>query len=234
MTNKLLSPAGAPDIVVTLRRTAQAKRLSLRVSRLTGAVTMTMPKRASVKLAQSFLDERAGWLRKQLSGIEAVQSVTWGTVLPFRGAKVEVVPGQVRRPILEGAQLILPNNDAMLGARVMAFLKAHARQDLQAATLSYAAQLQKTVGKITLKDTNTRWGSCSSLGNINYSWRLIMAPPEVLNYVAAHEVSHLVEMNHSAAYWAVVSSIYPDYQTQRDWLRINGDKLHKFSFRAPV
>ena len=118
----------------------------------------------------------------------------------------------------------------MVSSRVKAFFKIQAMLHLHQATDRYAAALGKPYGKITLRDTTSRWGSCSSQGNINYSWRLIMAPPDVLNYVVAHEVAHLAEMNHSAQFWAVVERLYPDYAEQRVWLRKHGEDLHRYVF----
>jgi len=115
-------------------------------------------------------------------------------------------------------------------ARLKAFLKLQARGRLQVACEFYAERLGRGFGKITLRDTRSRWGSCSANGDLMFSWRLIMAPPEVLDYVAAHEVAHLVEMNHSAAYWDVVRGIYPDYEAPRCWLKANGGLLHRYRF----
>jgi len=116
------------------------------------------------------------------------------------------------------------------GARVQAFLKLRARDQLAAASDHYAQSLGRSYARLSLRDTRSRWGSCSSKGTLMYSWRLVMAPPAVLNYVAAHECAHLVEMNHSAAFWAIVAELMPDYATHRLWLRENGDRLHRVSF----
>jgi predicted metal-dependent hydrolase len=96
----------------------------------------------------------------------------------------------------------------------------------------YAAKIGRRVTRVTLRDTRSRWGSCTAEGALMYSWRLIMAPPEVLRYVAAHEVAHLVEMNHSNRFWAVVEGLYPGWQTQRAWLRSHGGALHGLRFGA--
>ncbi|MBE0554766.1 MAG: M48 family metallopeptidase, partial [Rhodobacteraceae bacterium] len=94
----------------------------------------------------------------------------------------------------------------------------------------YAGLLGRRVTGITLRDTRSRWGSCTAAGRLMFSWRLIMAPPAVLDYVAAHEAAHLVEMNHSPAYWAVVGRIFPGWQAQRGWLRRHGPGLHALRF----
>ncbi|MDG1999702.1 MAG: M48 family metallopeptidase, partial [Amylibacter sp.] len=96
---------------------------------------------------------------------------------------------------------------------------------------SYAKMVGRSFSRITIRDTRSRWGSCTSDGNLMYSWRLIMAPPSVQAYVAAHEVCHLVEMNHSDAFWRQVAAIYPNYKKQREWLRHQGSHLHRYQFK---
>ena len=114
--------------------------------------------------------------------------------------------------------------------RIATFLKQAARVHLSGACDTHARALGLSYGRISLRDTRSRWGSCSTQGNLMFSWRLIMAPPQVLDYVAAHEVAHLVEMNHSAAYWAVVARVFPDHKAPRRWLRDQGATLHRYRF----
>lgn len=112
----------------------------------------------------------------------------------------------------------------------MGFLKTQARARLVAASDMYAARLGQPYRRITLRDTRSRWGSCSSQGALMYSWRLILAPPRVLHYVAAHEVAHLSEMNHSPAFWAVVAQLFGPCDAERRWLRQEGAALHRIRF----
>jgi len=170
---------GNPPIEVALRRSARAKRLSLRVSRLDGRVTLTIPQYGSEKEAMGFLRERESWLRGHIDSVAPVKEIAIGGQVPIAGHDV---------PIREG----------------------------------YA--------RLSIRDTRSRWGSCSSQAVLMYSWRLVMAPEDVLNYVAAHECAHLVEMNHSQAFWDVVGGVMPDYAVHRRWLRENGDTLHRVSF----
>ncbi|WP_316016065.1 SprT family zinc-dependent metalloprotease, partial [Roseobacter sp. HKCCA0434] len=111
-----------------------------------------------------------------------------------------------------------------------AWLRQLARDRLSEATARHAAALDSVPGRLTLRDTRSRWGSCTSEGNLMFSWRLILAPPPVLDYVAAHEVAHLLEMNHSLRFWAHVERLFPGWQAQRDWLRAEGAALHRFRF----
>mgnify|MGYP003140595166 CR=1 FL=1 len=222
---------GNPPIEVTLRRSTRARRLSLRVSRLDGRVTLTLPHRVSEREGIAFVREREDWLRGHLSGITKETRPQIGGTVPFGGEDLAIVAGPVKRARMGEAALIVPDDPARVSARVEAYMKLHARDRLADASDRYAAGLGRSYGRITLRDTRSRWGSCSSAGDLMYSWRLIMAPPEVLDYVAAHEVAHLVEMNHSNAFWAVVGDIFPDHKRCRRWLRENGDRLHRVRVR---
>jgi predicted metal-dependent hydrolase len=124
----------------------------------------------------------------------------------------------------------VPEDKDRLGRSIQAFLRTLARDRLAAASDRYAAALGRPYGKITLRDTRSRWGSCTSQGDLMYSWRLIMAPPAVLDYVAAHEVAHLERMDHSPAFWNIVARLCPDHARHRDWLRTEGTALHRVRF----
>ena len=220
---------GNPPIDVEIRRSARARRLSLRVSRLDGRVTLSMPKRTPLAEATHFIESRELWLRKHLIGIAPEHAVRAGGTVPYKGVDLPVVAGEVRRTALRDGRLLVPDV-ASAGARAKAFLKLRARDELAAASDRYAAQLGRSYTRLSIRDTRSRWGSCSSDGVLMYSWRLIMAPPEILDYVAAHEAAHLVEMNHSDRFWAQVAAIYPDYDACRKWLRSHGDVLHRVRF----
>ena len=192
-------------------------------------MTLTIPKRSPLREGIHFLQTREIWLRQNLVKLVPVAVVAAGGTVPFQGAALPVVAGQVKRTVLRDGALHVADA-ATAAARAKAFLKLRARDELAAASDHYAGLLGKPYSRLSIRDTRSRWGSCSSDGVLMYSWRLIMAPPQILHYVAAHEAAHLVEMNHSDAFWAVVAKIYPDYQMHRDWLRQNGDSLHRIDF----
>lgn len=227
--DRLLLP-GEPELEVNLRRSARAKKLSLRVSRLDGRVTLTMPKRAREREAIAFAQEKADWIRGHLvARPEAVVPAIGGWVW-FRGEKYSIVQGTGRAAKIIDGVVTVSNNDQKAPTRIASFLKFAARADLTDASEGFARDLGVSFGRISLRDTRSRWGSCSHEGNLMYSWRLVMAPPYVLRYVAAHEVAHLIEMNHSADFWAVVERIFPDHKEARKWLRDHGEELHRFRF----
>lgn len=222
---------GSPPVEIILRRSARARRFTLRVSRMDGRVTLSMPARAREAEAMAFLRAQEGWLRKALAELPAPGGLVGpGVRLPVEGRELELIPGPGRATRVAGETLLVPGDPAQIGARVQAWLKARARDRLVASTDAHAAVLGRRVARVTLRDTRSRWGSCSANGAIMYSWRLIMAPPAVLDYVAAHEVAHLVEMNHSPDFWAVVSRLCPDWRVHRAWLRSEGQALQGWRF----
>ncbi len=222
---------GNPPVEITLRRSARARRLSLRVSGLDGRVTLTMPPHASTRSALEFASEKADWLRRHVAARADDCVVALGGAVLVEGRELRLVPlATGRAPRVDGDDLLVPGSAATVGRRVQAFLKARARDRLAAASDMYAAKLGRRYSSLTLRDTRSRWGSCSSNGGLMYSWRLILAPPAVLDYVAAHEVAHLAEMNHSPAFWAVVTRLYGPYAAPRGWLQREGARLHRYRF----
>jgi predicted metal-dependent hydrolase len=173
-----------------------------------------------------------------------------GTVLPLRGVPHRVVHRRGARGTVwtesdaQGHRLLCVAGQAPhVARRVADFLKREAKRDVEAASRRYAAKLGVEINRIVVRDQTTRWGSCSTTGSLSFSWRLILAPPYVLDYLAAHEVAHLVEMNHSRRFWRLVEKIYPGLQRAKAWLDVNGTDLHRYgeiesagqsAARAPV
>lgn len=224
---------GSPPVEITLRHSARARRFSLRVSRLDGRVTLSVPKGARVAEAMAFARQQEGWIRQALAAMPARSPVSHGTRLPVEGRHLTLVPAPGRLVRIEGDSLLVPGDADRAGVRAMAFLKVLARTRLTAASDRYAAALGQRYARLSLRDTRSRWGSCTIDGGLMYSWRLAMAPAEVLDYVAAHEVAHLVEMNHAPAFWSLVAQLMPDYAPRRAWLRRHGQDLHGFHFGGP-
>ena len=221
---------GQPPIDVTVKRSARARRLSLRISGVDGKVSLTLPKFSPASEAQGFLREKESWIRKHLDKRPSAEAIAPGTMLPVEGFEREIVETATKVVKLHPHWIEVPHGADKTAPRIRAFLKNLARDRLSGASQHYAGLIGRDFGKITLRDTRSRWGSCTSEGNLMYSWRLILAPAEVLDYVAAHEVCHLAEMNHSPAYWAKVAGVMPGYKAHRKWLRDNGGALHRFQF----
>jgi len=221
---------GDPPIPVILRRTARARRISLRISQLDGRVTLTMPAKLAEREALDFARTKEGWIRKHLAARGAEVNVGLGSEIPLGGQMLQVTQGQGRRVEILPNAIAVPGPAERVGKKLAAYLKEVARDRLAGACDDYAARLGKPYARISMRDTRSRWGSCTSDGGLMFSWRLILSPPEVLDYVAAHEVAHLAEMNHSPAFWAQVDRIYGDYHAPRRWLRTQGNDLHRYKF----
>ena len=221
---------GDPPVELLLRRSGRARRISLRVSRLDGRVTLTLPQGVPEREALAFARDRADWIRGHLGDMSPSVAVAPGTDLPVEGRprRIELAPG--RRILLDDDRIAVPGDT--VGPRLQAFLKTRARDRLATASDRHAAALGLPYARLSLRDPRSRWGSCSSQGTLMYSWRLILAPPEVLDYVCAHEVAHLAEMNHSDRFWRVVRQLYGPYEAERRWLRAEGGALHRFVFTA--
>jgi predicted metal-dependent hydrolase len=215
---------GSPPIEVRIKRNPRAKRFTLRLSRTDGKATLSM------REAEGFALRQEGWLRAQISKLPERAVLLDGGRLPFRGVDLEIATTTGRSIRVENDKILVGGKHS--GARLQAFVKTEARNALYPAVEKYAAQINHPFNRITLRDTRSRWGSCSADGNLMFSWRLVMAPPLVLDYVAAHEVAHLAEMNHSSAFWDVVETLMPDYQNHRNWLREHGAKLHAVKFAS--
>lgn len=222
--------AGNPPVEITLRRSVRARRVSLRVSALDGRVTLSLPRGMDPDEALAFAEEKSDWIRKHLSSRQTpVVPAVGGTVL-YRGVETRIEAGRVRQALWRDGGIVVPDAPHLVAARIAAFLRLEARARLTEASERHACALGRGFGRITLRDTRSRWGSCNHRGDLMYSWRLAMAPPEVLDYVAAHEVAHLAELNHSPAYWRIVARLCPGYETPRRWLRENGAVLHRYRF----
>ena len=228
----MLLLTGSPAISITLKRSARAKRFSLRVHQATGLVSLSMPARAREAEAFAFARAQEGWIRAALARMPAVVGVGLGAEIPLEGRLVQITSGAGRSVRLEEGALVVPGDPERAAARVAAYLKVRARDRLVQASDHYADQIGRRVAQVSLRDTRSRWGSCASDGALMYSWRLIMAPPRVLDYVAAHEVAHMVEMNHSPRFWAVVERLFPNWQPERAWLKREGGALQSIRFDA--
>jgi predicted metal-dependent hydrolase len=219
-------------VAVTLRRHPNARNYTLRLKSATGAPVLTMPKRGSLRQARLFLDRHAGWLARQMDKLPKAQPIVDGGSVPIRGVPHRIRHLPARRGTatieLDGDQpvLVVTGQREHLRRRVIDFLKREARRAIEPAVMRHAAALGVTVRAIRYRDQTSRWGSCTVTGHLSFSWRLILAPPYVLDYLAAHEVAHLREMNHSRRFWRVCETLCPQTPQARAWLRAKGATLH--------
>jgi hypothetical protein len=220
----LLPPAPCP---VRWRRSVRARRVSLRICPAAGAVIVTLPMRVGRGQGLSLLTEHAGWVLQRVAALAPGRPLVPGACVPIGGVEHLIRHDPFRRGavLLEGAVLIVSGQEEFVPRRVRDFLRAEALRRIVAAARPHALGLGVTPRAIRLKDTKTRWGSCASDRTLAFSWRLVMAPDWVLDYVVAHEVAHLREMNHSARFWALVEARTPHREAATLWLRRHGAAL---------
>jgi predicted metal-dependent hydrolase len=222
-----------PDIgfvPVKLRRSARATRLRLKIAPYMDGIEVVMPKSAPKRVALSLLQQHSGWVAKHLTALPDRVAFVFGSFIPVLGQDllIRAMPKARRGVWQEGSLLCVSGDEAFHERRVMDWLKKQARDFATARARAYAADLGVTVGKVSVRDTRSRWGSCTSEGNLMFSWRLIMAPEAVFEYVVAHEVAHLREMNHSPRFWAHVEALFGDSYEEQRWLKRFGASLHRY------
>lgn len=223
---------------VRIRRNRQARRYTLRIHSATREVVLTMPPRGSLKDARAFAEKHGGWIAARLGRLPQPAPFAPGTLVPLRGTDHRIVHRPQSRGTVwaesSAAELYLcvAGNGAQgseaVARRIRNFLKREAKRELTAASRQAAHRLGVTFRRVSIRDQTSRWGSCSTTGVLSYSWRLILTPPFVLEYLAAHEVAHLVEMNHSRKFWSLVERICPDVARAKTWLDAHGSNLHRY------
>ncbi|HEX3673603.1 MAG TPA: SprT family zinc-dependent metalloprotease [Rhizomicrobium sp.] len=221
------------SVPITLRLNPRARRMIVKVHPSTGEVTVVAPSRHGLNHALDFAKSEQNWIARRLAHVPPAVSLELGAAIPFRGEMHVIKRGE------KGGAPVWAENGAILVAgesehaprRVLDFLKREARKSLDARTTNFAARLGIKPSRITVRDTASRWGSCSSGRSLSFSWRLILAPQFVLDYVVAHEVAHLREMNHGKRFWALLGELVGDYEKPQLWLNQHGSSLHRYAPR---
>ncbi len=220
-----------PEITIEVRRRKTARHLTLRVAHGGEGVYLTAPPHTPTASLRAFLADKSDWLAEKLAERPGPVDIEPGVLLPFAGRPQRLQPGTGRRVVQDGDTVLVPGQGVRFRARLKAWLMEEARARLLDAAERHARALDRPIRDIRLRDTRSRWGSCSADGRLMFSWRLVMAPPFVLDYVAAHEAAHLVEMNHSARFWALLGSLDTDLDGGRAWLRSPAAaELHRYRF----
>ena len=224
-------------IPLTVSYHHRARRIGLRLKPGSGEIRLTVPQGCPLDEALAFARSHEDWIRRQLAGSGDRVPFADGAVIPLRGSQHRLAhrPGSRRGVWIadetdaDGLPLLCAAGAAEhMPRRVLDWLKRQARSDLSARTARHAAQLGASYKRIVIRDQSTRWGSCSTAGGLNYSWRLVLAPPSVLDYVTAHEVAHLLEHNHGPRFWALVRELAPAMAQNRQWLKTHGRDLHRY------
>ncbi len=222
-----MNPDTPPSVV--WRRSARARRVSLRIDARTGAVVLTLPPRASRSAGLALLSDHTAWIADRLAALPAPLAFADGASLPIGGVahRIRHVPSGRGGAWLEGGELLVSGGAEFLPRRVATFLRAEARRRFSAMALDAGRPEGLRPRRVVVKDTRTRWGSCAADGTVMLSWRLLMAPEAVQHYVVAHEVAHLRHMNHGERFWALVHALTPHRAVAEAWLRSTGAGLHR-------
>jgi predicted metal-dependent hydrolase len=226
---------GSQIFSIRLRRHRRARRYTLRIHPSDREAILTMPPRGTLIDAKDFAQRHGAWIAARLGRLPKAEPFQSGTVVPLRGTPHRIVHragvrGTVWMETRDSGEKILcvAGEAEHIDRRIHDFLKREARKDLQKASQYYAEALNVRVKRLSIRDQSSRWGSCTSAGSLSFSWRLILAPPYVLDYLAAHEVAHLVEMNHSPKFWKVVAKICGAVERAKTWLDTHGNDLHRY------
>lgn len=223
------------EVPVEMRRNARARRMILRLDKTSSAVTVTLPEQCSEAQGLRFARDHAGWIAKRLEERPAAVPFANGVAIPVRGEQHVITHRPETRGTVwiedgagEARRLCVAGDTAYLPRRVKDWLKREARGEIKARCAHYADAMGLAYRRVDIRDQTSRWGSCSSSGILSFSWRLILAPVHVLDYVAAHEVAHLQEMNHGPKFWALVEAALPTMKQSRQWLKRHGSGLHLY------
>ena len=222
---------GAPFRVEVVNN-SRSKRLTLRLKPDGSGAKVTTPAHVSQRDIAEFIEKNKHWIAVRIARMPKTKVPQDGVSILFQGVEHKITHLDRKRGIVEAKlvagepTILVPGEVEHMPRRVIDFMKKQARKNLDEAVVSYAQALGVKPKSMRITDSKSRWGSCSSTRTLSFSWRIIMAPPQVLNYLAAHEVAHLREMNHSDRFWQLVEDICPDMRDQKNWLKRHGASLH--------
>ena len=228
---------GGREVPITIKENQRATRITLRIEPGGKALKLTIPYGLHFAQVDAFLERHQGWLETKLSKLTVHRGMIDGSVINIRGIPHRIQHSGSLRGVTHAAMndeseaiLHVSGLPEHIGRRVATFLKKEARSDLERLVALHAKTVGRPVRSIVMKDTRSRWGSCSHEGSLSFSWRIVMAPESVIDYLAAHEVAHLREMNHGPKFWALCKKLCPDTDKAKTWLKQNGSQLHAIDF----
>jgi len=215
---------------VEWRRSARARRVTLRIDPAAGAVVVTLPMRTGRNQGLALLRAHSAWVTERLAALSPRVPFVDGAEVPLLGRphRIRHLPASVGGVWLEGDEIHVSGEAAFLSRRVAAWLRGHAKAEIAPRAVQHARALDRRFARITIKDPKSRWASCAPDGTLAFSWRLVLSPPWVLDYVVAHEVAHLAEMNHGPRFWAAVALLTPHAEAAKTWLAAHGPRLLRY------
>lgn len=217
------------DVPLRIRRHPRARQMTLRVDPIRSGAVVTLPESTPVAEGMAMVHRKAGWLLGRLRALAPRRAFADGAIVPLRGEDHVIVHDPQGRGVVrqEAGRLVVHGRPEHLARRLTDWLKAEARREFAARAKPKAEALGCRLGRVTVRDTRSRWGSCSAGGSLSFCWRLILAPDFVIDYVVAHEVAHLKVHDHSPRFWHTVAELVGDTAAARAWLNRHGDALHR-------
>ena len=224
-----LLAVGDRVVPVQFEKNARARRIIIRMDH-GGGVVVVLPARASKEDGKRFAFSNKGWIKERLAHMPEPLPFLHGVSIPYLGAEHRIRHRPAERGVVwrEGGEIHVSGRPEHLPRRVEDWLKLEARREIERRAHEKAEALGKKIRRVTIRDPHSRWGSCSPDGALSFSWRLILAPRFVMDYVVAHEVAHLRELNHGPRFWRLTETLCPDMDRARDWLAIYGPGLHRY------
>lgn len=221
-----------PDHVV-LKKSKRARRLALRLDPVERVFHLVVPSYTSMRTVQRFAEEHEGWMTSRLMALPPRVVFEHGAVVPVFGSRRRIcitVDESFKRTQIElmHNQLRVKTNKDDPQGRIVRFLKGVAKDELLQLSKDKAKHIHKRVRGVSVRDTKSRWGSCSPDGHLSFSWRLIFAPPEAFDYVVAHEVAHLRHLDHSKAFWGVCRGLSDNFIEGQYWMREHRHELMRY------
>ncbi len=217
------------EIALKIRRHPRARHLILRIDAAGEGAVITIPTRATIREALKMANDKAGWILDGLNSHPKRIPFVQGNTIPYRGSKHIIHHNLATIGITAvNGEILVGGKPEHLTRRLKDWLKKNARKEITSLVTEKTNAIDKKAGRITLRDTRSRWGSCGPTGNLNFSWRLIMAPEYVLDYLVAHEVAHLTHHNHNKDFWELTKKLALDMTSAHRWLEEKGKTLHSF------
>ena len=219
------------DLPIEVRISPRARRISLHIDAAEGVVELILPRRARLEAGYAFAESKRRWIEARLAAMPPRTPFEPGAEVPVLGVvhRIRHLGEGARGTVsIAGDEILVAGGAEHTPRRVRDYLIAMAKRELAARARALAATLNRKIARVTVRDTSSRWGSCSVHGNLSFSWRLIFAPEAVLHYVVAHEVAHLVEMNHGPRFWRLVERLAPGSAEHRSWLAHNRARLLRY------
>jgi len=226
----LYIPYRETEYKIFLKTNNLAKRLILKADPVTAQIILVKPQRTSKKKAIEFAIKNSKWIENEIKSFKPKIDFIAGSLIPILGEPCELthIESKLNNVSKEGPKIIITCKKEDMPEKLRNWIKQEAKEIITNVAKTYSDKVSKKFRRLSIKEMNYRWGSCSKEGNLNFSWRIFMTPRRVFDYIIAHEVAHLVELNHSMRFWKTVDLLNNDRLFATKWLKENNEQLHRY------